>query len=258
MSRSARRVNLAAGYLLHHQPYRETSRILEVFTHEHGRLTLFARGVRGPKAKLAAVLQPFQRLLLSWSGRGEAAQLTGAELAGPAVPLPSAALMPAFYLNELLMKLTTRHDPIPALFDAYADTVEGLRDGAAVEPALRVFEKRLLEALGYGLDLAVEAQGGRGVEPDAYYHFRPSLGLVPAVADAPGALAGRSLEHLAAEHFDEPRDLEDARRLLQTAIAQILEGRELATRTVARAMVHKGIDHRERAHRERAHRGDRT
>lgn len=240
MSRSARRVSLAAGYLLHHQPYRETSRILEVFTLDHGRLTLFARGVRGPKAKLAAVLQPFQRLLLSWTGRGEAAQLTGAELAGPSTALPSAALMPAFYLNELLIKLTTRHDPIPPLFDAYAGAVEGLREGAPVEPTLRVFEKRLLEALGYGLELGVEAQGGRGIEPDAYYHFRPSQGLVPAVADAPGALAGRSLEHLADERLELPRDLEDARLLLQAAIAQALEGRELATRTVARAMVHRG------------------
>ena len=81
MTRSTRRIHLTPGYLLHHRPWRDTSRILEVLTREHGRLTLFARGVRGPSAKLASVLQPFQLLLLSWSGRGEAPQLTAAERA---------------------------------------------------------------------------------------------------------------------------------------------------------------------------------
>ena len=81
MSASARRIELTLGYLLHHRPWRDTSRILEVFTREHGRLTLFARGVRGPAAKLAPVLQPFQPLLFSWTGRGEAPALTGAERA---------------------------------------------------------------------------------------------------------------------------------------------------------------------------------
>ena len=69
------------------------------------------------------LLQPFQPLLLSWSGRGEAPQLTGAERAEACAPLPPACLMGAFYLNELLMKLTTRHDPLPQLFDDYHATL---------------------------------------------------------------------------------------------------------------------------------------
>src|ERR1700758_806319 len=116
MTRNVRRITLAPAYILHHRPYRDTSRILDVITREHGRLTLFARGVRGPKAKLAAVLQPFQLLLLSWSGRGEAPQLTGAERAAATAALPPTCLLAGFYLNELLLKLTTRHDALPELF----------------------------------------------------------------------------------------------------------------------------------------------
>ncbi len=157
---------------------------------DHGRLSLFARGVRGPKAKLASILQPFQMLLLSWTGRGEAAQLTGAESAQAAPPVPPACLMAAFYLNELLMKLTTRHDPLPVLFDAYHETLESLRHGAPLERELRVFEKRLLEALGYGLDLDAEAQTGKRIEANEYYHFRPEQGLVPTVAEAPARSPG--------------------------------------------------------------------
>jgi DNA repair protein RecO (recombination protein O) len=239
MTRNLRRVQLAPGYILHHRPYRDTSRIFEVVTRDHGRLSLFARGVRGPKAKLASILQPFQMLLLSWTGRGEAAQLTGAESAQAAPPVPAPCLMAAFYLNELLMKLTTRHDPLPAVFDTYHETLESLRHGAALERELRVFEKRLLEALGYGLDLDSEALTGKPIEPNEYYHFRPEQGLVPTVADAAGALAGHSLIGLANEHLSSTRELEDSRRVLQAALAQCLEGRPLATRGVARAVARR-------------------
>lgn len=240
MSRHSRRVQLAPGYLLHHRPWRDTSRILEIIARDHGRLTLFARGVRGPRSRLAPILQPFRPLLLSWSGRGEAAQLTGAEAAGESLPLPSPALMSGFYLNELLLKLTTRHDPHPELFDDYHHTLETLKAGAPLERSLRLFEKRLLENLGYGLLLGSEAQSGQAVGADAYYHFSPAVGLVPAVAEVTGVVSGRSLLSLEREELETPEALEDARRVLRAALGQCLEGRELASRTVARAIVRRG------------------
>ena len=241
MSRSLRRVDLAPGYVLHHRPWRDSSRILEVLTREHGRLTLFARGVRGPAAKLSSVLQPFQPLLLSWSGRGEAPQLTGAERAALTGPLPPACLLAAFYLNELLLRLTTRHDALPELFDHYHGTLERLRTGAALAPCLRVFEKRLLDVLGYGLDLSAEARSGVPLDPAGYYEFRPGSGLVPADGHAAHSLCGRSLLSLAAETLSGPRELEDARRVLQAALDACLEGRPLATRAVARAMKRRAV-----------------
>jgi DNA repair protein RecO (recombination protein O) len=236
MSRSLRRVALTPGYLLHHRPWRDTSRILEVLTREHGRLTLFARGVRAPRARLGPVLQPFQLLLLSWSGRGEAPQLTAAERAAPEAPLPGNCLLAAFYLNELLLRLTARHDAQPELFDHYHDTLGRLRSGTALEPCLRIFEKRLLEVLGYGLDLALEAHSGRPLEPDGYYDFRPGVGLLPAHARGARALSGRALLGLARGSLSGARELADARRLLQAALSACLEGRPLATRAVAKSM----------------------
>ena len=239
MSRSPHRVALTPGYLLHHRPWRDTSRILEVLTREHGRLTLFARAVRGPRAKLAPILQPFQPLLLSFSGRGEAPQLTAAERAAQCAPLPPASLLAGFYLNELLIRLTTRHDPLPELYDAYDGTLARLRAAEALEPCLRLFEKRLLELLGYGVDLSCESASGEPLHPDGYYHFRAGHGLIRAGERAAGALAGRSLLALAREELSGARTLEDARRLLQAALGACLEGRPLATRAVARAMVRK-------------------
>jgi len=240
----SRRTLLARAYLLHGLPYRDTSRILEVFTREQGRLSVFARGVRGPKARLASLLQPFQPLLISFSSRGEAAQLTGAESAhqaehrggSSALGLPPAALLSGFYLNELLLKLTTRHDPNPTLFDAYEHTLQALGGGAAQEPVLRRFELALLQESGYGLDLT-HTVAGSAVTETGYYQFRPAAGLFASTAEQAGALRGAALLKLAAGTLQDAGELAAARRVLAAALEHCLEGRPISTRAVARACV---------------------
>jgi len=239
MSATQRRDALHAAYLLHHRPYRDTSRILDVFSRDQGRLTLFARGVRGGKSPLASVLQPFQPLWVSWTGKGEAGQLTRAE-AMPQAPLPPSAVMSGYYLNELLIRLTTRHDPLPALFDAYDAALNEMRTAATPNRALRSFEKRLLDILGYGIELTRESRTGLPIDPGAYYHFSASLGCVaietPDDPAASQAVLGASLIALAEESELDERGLEDARRVLRASLEPLLEGRELATRSVARAV----------------------
>jgi DNA repair protein RecO (recombination protein O) len=234
----SRRTLLAQAYILHAQPYRDTSRILEVFTREQGRLSVFARGVRGPKARLASLLQPFQPLLISFSSRGDAAQLMSAEggTAQYPVHLPPGALLSGFYLNELLLKLTTRHDPNAGLFDGYQDALLALTTGGAQEPVLRSFELRLLQEVGYGLELTHTVAGGP-VLAQGYYHFRPADGLFATTAEHSGALEGRSLLKLVAGTLAASRELADARKVLSAALEHCLEGRPIATRAVARACV---------------------
>jgi DNA repair protein RecO (recombination protein O) len=234
----SRRTLLAQAYMLHAQPYRDTSRILEVFTREQGRVSVFARGVRGPKARLASLLQPFQPLLISFSSRGEAGQLISAESGAAQYPvhLPPGALLSGFYLNELLLKLTTRHDPNAGLFDGYQEALLALTAGRAAEPALRIFELRLLQEVGYGLDLTQTVAGGP-VLAQGYYHFRPADGLFATTAEHSGALQGRSLLNLVAGTLKESRELADARRVLSAALDHCLEGRPIATRAVARACI---------------------
>jgi DNA repair protein RecO (recombination protein O) len=225
------RISLEPAYVLHSREYRDTSRILDVFTQRHGRLTLFARGARGPKSKLASLLMPFRPLLVSWTGKGDAAQLTGAELQGESLSLPSRQVLSGFYLNELIIKLTTRHDPQSQLFDDYADALRRLAADGAPEPVLRVFEKRLLASLGYGLEFDVAER--------TYYQFRVGTGLCEVREDTPGAYSGRCLLALQDEALSDAESLDVARRLLRQALDHCLEGRELRTRTVARSMVRR-------------------
>jgi DNA repair protein RecO (recombination protein O) len=201
---------------------------------------VFARAARGPRSRFAS-LQPFQPLLLSWSGRGEAPQLTAAEHAEAPLRLLPERLMAAFYMNELLLKLTIRHDPHPELFDHYESTLALLRSDTSVEAALRRFEKRLLDLIGYGLNLTVEADSGQPVRAEGFYCFR---GGAPEAAepDVPGVLSGRVLLALAEEQPLEGEEaLRQARALTRTALDACLEGRELYTRRVARSMSRRSV-----------------
>src|SRR2546423_4783296 len=143
------------GYVLHSYPYRETSLILQVWTQRHGRIGIVAKGARRPRSASRSVLVPFQPLALSWFGRGELKTLKSAEPAAAVLPLAGAALFCAFYLNELLLKLTHREDPHEGLFAAYDEAIAALRTRPRdVEPILRLFELKLLREVGYAVELA--------------------------------------------------------------------------------------------------------
>jgi DNA repair protein RecO (recombination protein O) len=226
------RIALEPAFVLHHREYRDTSRILDVFTVRHGRLTLFARGARGPKSKYASLLMPFRPLLVSWSGRGDAAQLTAAEAHGDPLKLPPGQVLSGFYLNELIINLTTRHDPQTQLFEDYSQALRRLCADAEPAPALRVFEKRLLASIGYGLEFAVDAQG--------FYQFRPATGIAEVRDTDADAYPGRCLLALQQETLTDAQSLDVARRVLRQALDHCLEGRELRTRAVARSMSRRG------------------
>ncbi|MFZ3320769.1 MAG: DNA repair protein RecO [Usitatibacter sp.] len=244
------------GYVLHSYPYRETSLILQVWTEKHGRLGLVAKGARRPKSSTRSVLVPFQLLALDWFGRGELRTLKTAEPAVPATPLGGASLLSAFYLNELLLKLTTRDDPHEALFGAYDAAIARLRalsrasasNGVAeaapqaprdIEPVLRRFELALLQELGYAVELAREADTRAPILAEREYLYIAERGPVPLADDA-GVQAnavrvrGITLLDLQRGHLDDPQTIAQSKQLMRMLINISLNGQELATRTLVR------------------------
>jgi DNA repair protein RecO (recombination protein O) len=232
---ATQRVQLQPAYVLHHRPYRDTSRIVDLFTRDHGRLTAFARGVRGNKSGLTAALQAFQPILASWSGKGEAAQLLAAELVGEPKSLPATRLMSGFYLNELLLKLLHLHDPQVEIFDLYNATLQSLKTGADELLTLRLFEKRLLQSLGFGLSLQHEVESGEPVEPQHCYRYVLESGPLRVdarVGEAKGVYAGASLLALATESFVDAQQRSEARQLLRAVLDHVLDGRRLQSRDI--------------------------
>jgi DNA repair protein RecO (recombination protein O) len=232
------RVALTPVFVLHQYPWRETSRIVEIWSREHGRLGLVARGVRRPKSPFRGLLQPFMPLLLSWSLRGELGNLTGAEMTGVRTTLRGRPLLAAYYLNELLLRLLPRQDIQASLYDCYVATLGCLARKERPAASVRVFEKRLLAAAGYGLNLEYVLPLRIPVQPDMQYSYDLDAGPTLAVGRRSHGLliTGRALLALGREQLDDAEDLRAARRLLQAALERRLDGRPLKTSSVMRAL----------------------
>jgi DNA repair protein RecO (recombination protein O) len=253
------------AYVLHSYPYRETSLILQVWTEKHGRMGLVAKGARRPKSASRAVLIPFQPLSIDWFGRGELRTLKMAEPLVPATPLAGQSLLSAFYLNELLLKLTTRDDPHEGLFAAYDTAITEMRaisrdvntgerpqapenrGLSPMEPILRRFELRLLQELGYALELAREAGHGPAIAAEREYFYVVERGAVAAPGlTATGAgserttpanavrLRGQTLIDLERGRFEDAATVAQAKQLMRLLINHSLNGQELATRAIVR------------------------
>ncbi len=231
------RVALQPAFVLHRRPYRNTSLLLEVFSRDHGRVGLVARGVRTPRSRLKGLLQPFMPLLLSWSGKGDLMNLAGAEEGGLPIPIAPARTVSGLYLNELLLRLLPRHDPYPDLFEPYRRVLETLAQADKEEGGLRIFEKCLLAALGYGLLLDSEALSGAPIQPEGDYRYVLDRGPIDAARTQTGiTISGRSLLALAKEALDDPMTLREIKRLTRAAIGVHLQGRPLRTRELLRAV----------------------
>lgn len=226
------------AYVLHARPYRETSLLLECLTRDHGRLGVVARGVRRERARLQrAQLEPFQPLALDLLLRGELATLRGAEPSGMPLRLAGDAGLAGLYINELVVRLTGRQDPQPDLFDAYARTLVRLAVPDALAWQLRRFERDLLGAIGYALQLEYEAESGEPLLPDGWYRYQVEHGPIACAAGAPRALRGAHLLALTTDQRPDAAGLAALRRLMREVIRFHLGGGELhAWRVLAAGM----------------------
>ncbi|MGD8569533.1 MAG: DNA repair protein RecO [Gammaproteobacteria bacterium] len=179
------RVQLQPAYVIHQRPYRDTSALVEVFSENHGRCTLVAKGVKRPKSKIRGLLQPFQPLLLSWVSRSELGTLTDAELFARPVMLKSRYLASAFYLNELIHYFLHRNDPHDELFNRYHTTLGQLHrltgtreDDLMWQVILRRFELELLQSIGYGLVLDHDVKTRSPVAAGSFYDYQLGHGPV--------------------------------------------------------------------------------
>jgi DNA repair protein RecO (recombination protein O) len=226
------------AFVLHAYPYKETSLIVEAFTRDFGRVGMVAKGARRPRSELRGLLQAFQPLTLSWAGAGELKTLAKAEWRGGLALPQGAALLSAFYLNELLLKLVPREDPHPALWRDYEEALRALADapgGGAQAAVLRRFELRLLAELGYALPLTHDADTGAPVDAATRYHYAFDRGprLVAGETRARWPVVrGRTLLALAENAYPDPDTAAEAKRLMRDVLDHYLEERRIFSRRI--------------------------
>lgn len=227
------RISGEPGFVLHSYPYKETSLIVDVFSREHGRVALVAKGAKRPHSRLHSVLQTFQPLSVSWSGKSEVRTLTGAEWVGGLLPLEKSALLCGFYLNELLVKLLARDDPHPALFNHYVATLNQLAHNEPAPIVLRKFERALLKEIGVATNFVVCADTDKAVAPDQTYIIDPERGpRLARPSDTWPRVVGKTLLDMEQEDYADPVTQSQSKVLMRFLLAHQLGGVPLNTRQI--------------------------
>ncbi len=189
------------GVLLAMRPHGETSAIIEVLTAAHGRHAGVVRG--GASRKMAASLQPGTGLKLEWRARLDEhlGSFTVEPLKSRAHLLSDRlALAGLMSICGLLRVALPEREPHPALWGVTLRLFDALGAEGWTGAYLR-WEMRLLEELGFGLDLSscavtgateglayVSPKSGRAVSAKGAGDWADRLLPLPAGLLADGAI----------------------------------------------------------------------
>ena len=193
------------GMVLGVKRHGETSIILELMTHAHGRHLGLVRG--GSSPRLRGILQPGNAVRATWRARldehlglylVEAANLRVAGFMDKAHALHGVTHLAA------LCRLLAEREPHIAIYDALGAILDRLDDPQAAAPLIARFELDFLAELGFGLDLTacaatgakdelafVSPRSGRAVSRAAGEPYRDKLMRLPVFLRREGSEGAR-------------------------------------------------------------------
>ncbi len=224
-------------FILHQRPYKESSTILDVFSLEHGRVSLVAKGAKRAGNNLSGLLQPARKLNISWTIRTDLGTLTGAEFIGTPYKLHGKWLLSCFYINELLLRMLHKHESHPDLFQIYDNAVSQLDSCASEDRVLRMFEKHLLKSLGYGLVLDHEIETGVPVNAEKEYYYQAEYGPVINKPDTANYIqvSGKTLFALSSEQNWDATISNESKQLMRMMLHDHIGDKPLGSRTLYKA-----------------------
>lgn len=223
------------AFVLHGRNYRDTSLILDLLTLEEGRFSVVVRGARSIKSRVRGRLQPFTPLLLGAVGRTDLKTATNIDFPGKAFDLKGDRLLLGLYVNELLYRLLGRYEPIEGLFEEYCQLLGQLQSVSEGIDEVRIFELRLLEELGYGINFEFDAVTGRRVEADSSYRYVLHEGFYPADGCHAEDFSGTELLAITDRQLDVV-DRNRLRNLTRRSLAALLGDKPLKSRDLFRGV----------------------
>lgn len=238
-------MQLEAAYILSRRPFKESSLLLDVFTANHGFFTIVANGALKNKHSWSALLQVFQPLLISWSGRSSLKTLTAVESASLPALLTERRLFSAYYINELILKFLPKDIQgscsLTTLFVLYSKCIDDLSNVDNLELPLRLFEYHLLDELDYLPNFKFDIHGN-SIHPEIQYHYLVGQGFVPVEQFARVTSFSNQysfsgsflLEYAQFEQvmLSTPDALKQSKYLMRTIIGAYLGGVELKSKTL--------------------------
>lgn len=207
--------------------YGEADRLLTLYTMQMGKLGAIAKGVRKPRSRKAGHLEPFTRVSLQLARGRDLMIVTQADTLDAYLSLRADLLLTthAAYVVEITDRFTYEEGENRALYRVLVNTLERLDGSESPDIAVRYFEMRLLDQVGFRPQLVKCAHCESEIQPEDQY-FSAELG--GALCPRCGKLVGeaRPVSMLALKfmrHFQRS-NYQDARRAnLSSSVAREVE-----------------------------------
>jgi|WetSurMetagenome_2_1015567.scaffolds.fasta_scaffold191746_2 DNA repair protein RecO (recombination protein O) len=161
----------AEAVVLRHSDWGEADRMLVLYTRERGKLRAVAKGVRKLRSRKAGHLEPFTRVALLLARGRDFWIVTQAETVAAYLPLRDDLMRTAYaaYVVELLDRFTYEEGENQALYRLLMDTLSHISTEEEYQSAVRYYEVRLLDLLGFRPELFLCVNCGNEIQAQDQY-----------------------------------------------------------------------------------------
>jgi len=137
--------------VLKHSDWGEADRMLGLFTRELGKVRAIAKGARKPRSRKAGHLEPFTRVSLLLARGRDTLIVTQAEAVEQHLALREDLVRVGYaaYVVELLDRFTYEEGENSALYRLLSETLKRLDNEIDMAFAVRYYEIRLLDLMGF-------------------------------------------------------------------------------------------------------------
>lgn len=190
----------ASAVVLRHADWGEADQLLTLYTREQGMVRALAKGARKITSRKGGHLQPFTHITIQLAkGRGLLI-VTQVETINAFLPLHDDLTKTghAAYAVELLLRFSYEDEGAnPTIFRLLVDTLDRIEKESDAWLAVRYYEMRLLDAVGFRPQLFECANCGREIRAeDQFFSFTAGGIICPRCGEALQNLTRISLETL--------------------------------------------------------------
>ena len=213
--------------VLRHSDWGEADRLLWLFTREIGKVRVVAKGVRKPRSRKAGHLEPFTRVELLLAHGRDLLIITQAEAIDAYLKLREDLLRVGYasYIIELLDRFTYEEGENINLYRLLTETLSRLNTEAQPAFAVRYYELRLLDLVGFRPQLLHCVNCGEEIQAeDQYFSFEKGGVICPKCGvNEPGVRPVSMPALKILRHFQRSRYIEAQRARLSSSVDLELE-----------------------------------
>jgi DNA repair protein RecO (recombination protein O) len=213
--------------VLRHLDWGEADRLLWLFTREIGKVRAVAKGIRKPRSRKAGHLEPFTRAEVLLAYGRDIPIITQAEAkdAYPTLREDLVRMGYASYIVELLDRFTYEEGENISLYRLLSETLSRISKERDPAFAVRYYEVRLLDLVGFRPQLLSCVNCGEEIQPlDQFFSFEKGGAICPKCGLKEAGIRPVSMPALKVlRHFQRSNYAEAQRARLSSIVDSELE-----------------------------------